>query len=283
MPAVSLHVLRRRLQELSLLLEDIPRFKRELQRLMEQYADLSYQPGETIPFTQASERLLVPPVVLYEVEAFLSTRIAQSPEPALHLADLLWEDSLPLYRHLAAVLLRDLPLTNETLAAVEERLSRWINDTEGASHFIPMIVTAAEGLQKHALEAWLNLVHTWLFSASPRNRRVALVALRHLVQNTSFENLPLIFDWLSAWLQEFSISTPTAETLDLLQTLTKRSPAETAYFLRQLLGLLPAPTARRLVRTVLPMLPEDYRQRLQSTLRLMTARSNPPPTQQPLV
>ncbi|WP_152965523.1 DNA alkylation repair protein [Thermanaerothrix daxensis] len=283
MPAVSLQILRRRMQELSLLLEDIPRFKRGLQRLLEQYADLSYHPGETIPLDKASERLLVPPVVVNEIEAFLSAWAVQYPEPALHLADLFWEEATPLYRHLAAVLLREVPITSTTQLAIQERLSKWINDVEGASHFIPTMITAAEGLQKNVPEAWLDLVHTWLFSRSPGSHRVALVALRHLIQNTAFDNLPLIFEWLSAWLQEFSTSSLTAETLDLLQALTERSPAETAYFLRQLLGLLPPPTARRLIRAVLPILPEDYRQRLQSALRVVNAQVKPPPTEQPLV
>lgn len=95
MPAVPLHTLRQRLQELSSIFEDVPQFKRGLKRLLDQYADQSYRPGEAIPLARASERLSVPPVVIHEVEAALNTLALQHPEAALQLANLLWAEVPP--------------------------------------------------------------------------------------------------------------------------------------------------------------------------------------------
>lgn len=113
---------------------------------------------------------------------------------------------------------------------------------------------------------------------SPGARRVALSAIRNLIQDPNFDNFPFVFDWLTQWLREHVSPALPQEVLDLLQVLAERSPAETTYFSRQLMRSLPPSNARRLIRAVLPMLPEDYRQRLQSALRQSTPPQKPPPS-----
>jgi hypothetical protein len=283
MPAIPLHILRQRLQELLPLFEDAPRFKRGLKHLLDQYADQSYRPGETIPLAKASERLLLPPVVIYEIEATLQALASQYPESALNLASLLWEEGTSLFGHLAATLISAIPVTGENLSIIQEHLTQWVRGIENSS-LTAILVLATEGIKREAWDSWLNLIQGWLFSDSSNAQKVALKALHNLVDDPTFDNLPLIFDWLTTWLQENFSSTLPQEAFDLLQALAGRSPAETTYFLRQLMRLLSPPHARRLIRSVLPLLPEDYRQRLQTALRqFLLPQKQPPPSSQPLV
>ncbi|MCX8023939.1 MAG: DNA alkylation repair protein [Thermanaerothrix sp.] len=283
MPAVPLHTLHQRLQELSSIFEDVPQFKRGLKRLLDQYTDQSYRPGETIPLALASERLSVPPVVIHEVEAALHTLALQHPEAALQLANLLWTEGNSLDGYLAAVLIRAVPITDETRLSIQDHLTRWVQGTEKSPHLISTLVLATEGMKKAAWDSWQDLIRGWLFSPSPVAQRVALRAISSLVQDPNFEVLPFIFDWLTQWLQENPPTVLPQEVSDLLQALAERSPAETTYFLRQLMRLLPPSSARRLIRIALPILPEDYRQRLQSALRQLVLTQKPPPSGQPLV
>lgn len=278
MPAVPLHTLRQRLQELSSIFEDVPQLKRGLKRLLDQYADQSYRPGEAIPLARASERLSVPPVVIHEVEAALNTLALQHPEAALQLANLLWAEGSSLDGYLAAVLIRAVPVTDETRSSIQDRLTQWVQGIENSSHLISTLVLATEGMKKAARDSWLDLIQGWLFSPSPGARRVALSAIRNLIQDPNFDNFPFVFDWLTQWLREHVSPALPQEVLDLLQVLAERSPAEATYFLRQLMRSLPPSNARRLIRAVLPTLPEDYRQRLQSALRQSTPPQKPPPS-----
>ncbi|MHB1119870.1 MAG: hypothetical protein ACYC11_07390, partial [Bellilinea sp.] len=52
----------------------------------------------------------------------------------------------------------------------------------------------------------------------------------------------------------------------LLVQLARRSPTETGYFLRQVMGSNPSPELTRLVRRVLPEFPEEIQNRIRGLL-----------------
>jgi len=264
MPAIPLQTLRRRLEELTLLQDDPALFKRGLERLLDQYSDRSYRPGETITVAAVSEQLLIPPVVLSEVDAFLTAWAAQQPHKALELCDLLWQGQTYPLRYMAARLLG-------TLSGIEReatlaRLKHWAEETKADAQAWRFVLMVGEVLQTTALETWLGLIQEWLSSNAPAQQRLALRAMESLAKERTYENLPLIYQWLTRYLREPKAE-PNSELIALLHTLAKRSPAETAYFLRQIRSIVSPLVARRIIRATLPAFSADYQQRLRDMLK----------------
>jgi len=59
------------------------------------------------------------------------------------------------------------------------------------------------------------------------------------------------------------------ELRNLLVQLARRSPTETAYFLRQVIGINPPPMLLRIVRRCLPEFPLETQTRLRSVLQAL--------------
>jgi hypothetical protein len=264
MPAIPLQTLRRRLEELLPLQDNPALFKRGLERLLDQYSDRSYRPGETITVNAISEQWLVPQVVLREVDAFLSTWATQHPQKALELCDLLWQGQTYPLRYMAARLLG--ALSGTASEAIFARLKRWAEETQVDAQAWRFVLMVGEILQATALTTWLGLIQGWLTSNTSAQQKLALRAMESLVKEHTYENLPVIYQWLTTYMRDPN-AVPSHELIALLQALAKRSPAETAYFLRQIRSIVSPTIARRIVRATLPAFPAEYQQHLRDMLK----------------
>jgi hypothetical protein len=93
-----------------------------------------------------------------------------------------------------------------------------------------------------------------------------------MIQDPDFENLPAFFRLIHPLVRQ----APPAlrpDVLDVLATLARRSPQETAYFLRQTLALPNCPDTPWSIRQVLSAFPAEQQKRLRQALR--SAESSP--------
>jgi hypothetical protein len=109
-------------------------------------------------------------------------------------------------------------------------------------------------------------VKSWLTSPEIHSQRLGLRAAASLVASEDFHDLPSVFTLLSPLI--YPPQPELKSALDsVLKALAQRSPAETVYFLKQVLLISPDPSIPRLVRRCLPFFTEEWRTRLQAALR----------------
>jgi hypothetical protein len=106
-------------------------------------------------------------------------------------------------------------------------------------------------LRRTAPQAMFQLFEEWVNSPQAAVQSMGVRALIPVIEDQAFENLPPVFRLISPLVQQL----PAALFTDLqavIEALAKRTPVETAYFLRQALGMAPGPGMARLVRRCLP-------------------------------
>ncbi len=109
------------------------------------------------------------------------------------------------------------------------------------------------------------MIRTWLNDPDLEIVRLGVIAITRLVNDREYENLPAVYTAITP------LVSVTPEKLQyelrvLVTQLARRSPTETAYFLRQAMGPHPTPTRARVGRRILPEFPDETQDRLKSLL-----------------
>jgi len=264
MPAVQLVRLNQQLNSLAQHFDDPSRFRSELESMLIRYADLTYKPGDAVKRSSLSiTSYRTAPIVLRKLEQRMAGLAAFNPELTLGVADSLWASEQAEMRQLAAVLIGNLPesYSSEVLA----RLKSWTVPGVEFTHIQTLFQKGSTQLRQNEPQKWLDLIRTWLNSPDKDMLRLGVLAITTLAADREYENLPAIYNAISP------VLTITPEELQhelrqLLTQLARRSPTETSYFLRQVMGLNPTRTLARLVRRVLPEFPDEIQTRLRSAL-----------------
>jgi len=263
MPAVELNRLKSQTSELAWRFTRPVEFQRQLNELLSMYADRVYRPGQTVVAGQLAEAYHVPILVMRQVQQELVPLIAQNPGSAISLADILWQDTHLEPRLLAAYILNQLPASY--CDSIIQRLDAWCRPEEGQQALDGLLTQAGAHMRRWASRAWFSLIESWLGSGKPGMQNIALQALQATVKDQEFENLPMVYQLI----------TPLARTVptvlqgrltDVLEELARRSPNETAHFLRQVVSTTTHIEAVRLARRILPLLPASLQENLRSFL-----------------
>lgn len=263
MPAVQLARLKEQINQLAWHFTRPQEFQRELQDLLDFYADRTYRPGQAI-----KPRPLIPihhiaPIVQRQLEQDLGRLCQEHPAAALALVDLLWQDPYLEPRLLAAALLGQTPL--QPADEILSRLLAWATPDLDDQLLDALLGPGSRRVRSEVPERWLTIIESWLSDLAADVQVIGLHALLPIIQDRSFENLPRIYRILSPVLQ----SAPAVLQNDLvrnLEALGKRAPAETAYFLRQMLNVSSTPVTVRLVRKCLPAFPKEAQDNLRRAL-----------------
>lgn len=263
MAAIHLLRLKEQIAQLAVYFPQPETFHRRLHELFDLYADRSYRPGQAIRPRPLIQTYHTPPLVLRTLEQELGKQTNDLPDAALAVAELLWRDEYLEPRLLAAALLGQIPVNPPE--PVLERLLAWADPDVDPQILETLMLQGSQRLRREQPERWLALVEHWLDSASKEIQEVGLKSLLPLVQDRSFQNLPRIYRILDPLVQ----SAPGEFLADLqknIEVLARRSPAETAYFLRQMLSLSETGGTVRLVRRCLPAFPEEQQASLRKAL-----------------
>jgi hypothetical protein len=263
MPPVSLARLRPQVNALMSHFEDTALFGKTLLLIFEQY---SQKPGLRARVDPALPAYNLPPVVISELETGLETLARLQPAACARLADTLW--AMPAFepKKLAIFLLAHLPASHrEEFIA---RIRRWFGG--GLAEMNEALTAEFIEQSRHKLEilaspAWLDLLRAWIASDDKRLQRIAMQAAGDLAANRDFQNLPLVFDLLAPLYSQPRI-TLQKDLAALTRRLIERSQPETASFLISMAELAQSPSASALVRKLMPLFDEYYREEIRKAV-----------------
>ncbi len=239
-------------------------FIRSLHHLLEFYADRVHRPGQAREPSPLIQAYLVKPPILRQILMDLEPLVKEKPDQALELCDQLWVQPYLEFRQLSASILGAIPLSSS--AAILERVRGWIRqDTE--DRLIDVIILhGLENLRKEDPRSIYRLINEWLAANEVHYQKVGLRTLLPLVQEPDMENLPIFFNLI----QPFARSLPTSispDLIDIVEVLARRSPQETAYFLRQMLSFPNSPDTPWLIRQVIKFFPTEIQASLRKALK----------------
>jgi hypothetical protein len=235
MPAIQLARLKIQSAELVSHFYDPAAFVRGLHDLLDFYADRTRKPGQAGEPPPLIKPYNVPPPVLRQVKTDLNPYVATDKDSALALCDTLWGEPYLECRLLAIELLGLIP--PDPPDEVLERVNAWATPKIEDRLLNALVNKGLIEVSKRYPELFLSQVDEWLTSEEDLARRMGLKAISMMLEDRDFENLPKIFRLLAPLIRS-SPSQLRPDLLDVIQSLAKRSPNETAFFLRQNLSVL---------------------------------------------
>jgi hypothetical protein len=245
MPAVSLNRLKTQIAGLAWKFTSPDDFRRAVRDLFELYADRAYRAGEVVQAERKALAYHSPPLVLRQLELELARHIQENPEAALSAADALWQDEYLELRLVAAFLLGQAPVDNPQ--PVLKRLIDWCQAKEDRQALDGLLDRGSERLRREQPERWFELIQDWLNQGGPSMTAWRCAPCCPPCATGSSRIFPPIYQVIGPLL-----SAPTAAVqsnlFEVLKALARRSPVETAYFLRQAVSLNPNPAVLRSVR-----------------------------------
>ena len=264
MPAIHPARLKRQAQELSLLFHNPSAFVHEWRHLLEFYSQRTHRMGDKKEKPTAIKRFRIAPPVFQAVLSELEPPLNRDPDSAVQLLTALWQQPILESRLLAARALALLPIDRPevvTTLAIE-----WGRETR---EDVLREAVVGPGLKRLRRESPLELLGLleYLFSGrDPANHILGLTAVAYLLEETRFQNLPVLFKLMRSIIP--SVTNPLRPyALHALQAFIARSPRETALFLERLLKELDAPPLLWLTRRALDSFPPELQDRLRRKLR----------------
>ena len=264
MPAIQIARLRAQMVQLMDLYHQPPQFLHALHDLLDFYTDHTYRPGQAGKVQSLLPHYKVPLPVIRQIEIELAPGCLQDPQAGLDLADELWLDPYFEPRMLAIHLLSLAPVSPPE--PVLQRISTWARPEEDRQVMQALITKGAGRLMREQPETWSSLVKSWLTSEQTSVQSMGLYALLAIVEDENYQNLPEVYHLVSPLMQGLPANLQ-GDLLSVLQALTRRSPAETAYFFRQILTLVRDPLIPRLVRRCLPNFSPETQAGLRAALK----------------
>ncbi len=271
MPAVNLLQLRIELNDLLWNFTDPPAFRRTLLDLLEKFAYTAYRSESKARAVSTRPQLQVSLILLREMDLVLIPAIREQPQAALAICDLLWNDENMDVCLIASRMLGEIPIEHADL--VLDRAGEWA--LQGVRHMTvrTLLKNASSLIMRHDPEILLRKVRRWYVDPREEQNFLCLEGMSILVEDNSFENLPAIFTLVEALMGEANMSTQKSLE-ELFLVLYRRTPNETVYVIRQCLKSEPNPTARRVIRHVIPEFDEGVQKSLRDELRVAARKKD---------
>ena len=260
MPAIDLARLKKQTAQLADLFDQPPLFLREHRDVLDFYVNHSLRSQGVAP-SSVLPTYRTPIVVLRQIETELGQIAEKQPIQALELADALWDEGWLETRLLAAFLLGRIPPQEERLLA---RLTAWTQAVRDPSVRAALLTTSLARLRKETPDLFLVLVKEWLHPARQRMWSNGIQALMPLISSPDFDNLPPIFEIVEPMIRA-APATLQFDLQELIVLLYEASPAETTYFIQQMLKSTKSP----MLAVALRRMSSEFPAELQSNLREM--------------
>lgn len=273
MPAVDLSRLKIQIDGLIWRFTRPQEFTLELHNIFSFYADRVYRPGDLVLKKHIHQAYHVPPLVIRQMEHELRSRCEENPAAALTLADILWQENMLEPKLFAASLLGMLSSTQ--LEEVRSRIQSWSAEIKDSKVLKPMLGKSTAAIRRDQPEILLAVLKDWSSGQDLPRHRLTAYLIQILLAETAFENIPPVFEMLTGILQ--SHPQPLREVmLEIFGQLRKRSPAETAYFIRQTIRLGVSDAAASVLRKAIAEFDEPVRGSLLAEMRTEPAGENSP-------
>lgn len=264
MPAIQLPRLKIQVARLTEQCADPVLFCRSLHNLLDSYADRAYRPGQAGAPPPLLAAYHVPQPVLREVIKELTPFAISATEPALALSDALWSEPNFEFRQLAAALLGLIsPYPPELILG---RVQAWAKPRTEARLTKALIENGLNRVRREHSTRYLQLAESWLTSQEVFSQQLGLQALVPLLDMPEFQDFPLIFKLLAPLVRR-APSSLRPDLIIVIAGLAKRSPQETAYFLRQNLVIKSDnPVTAWVIRHSLHFFPPEIQSNLKTAL-----------------
>jgi hypothetical protein len=262
MPAID--IARLKLQAASLVekFDQPAAFLHDLHEILDLYADRTLRASVAAP-ASVLRSYRAPQSVLKQIEMELAPLTATFPEQSMALTDALWKDAHLETRLLAATLLGRIDPRAPLLV---ERISAWANGVRDKKVRAALLNTSLNRLRRESPDKFLLLVREWLAGDNPKMWANGIEALIPLLDDPSFENLPLVFDIVRPVIASAPASLQN-ELADLVNALHRSSAVETIFFLKQIIAASHNPQALTTIRRILPALNKSLQPQVQKALR----------------
>ena len=260
MPAIQLSRLRIQTAQLADLVSQPEAFVRQLHMLLEDYSDRTHRPGRSAEPPPLMPAYNVPTPVLRQILLEIGPHLSNDQPTGLALCDRLWEQEYHECSLLAARIMGLLPI--EPLEPIQLRLLKWLKQNFGPVHRA-LLEEGFSRWRKEASASFLSLLESWLKSSNLQDQSIGLRAMLPLLKDGSFDNLPLLFRLLSPLVQTAPLQIR-PDLLSIIEALARRSPKETAYFLRE--NLFAQDTAW-VTRQILTVFPDEIQKNLRVSMK----------------
>jgi hypothetical protein len=264
MPAIQPAILRQQAVLLAEYFDEPNAFVRSFHHLLEYYSDRARRPGQSGLPPPLMPSYHVRPPVLRQVLLELEIHVQDNPEAALRLCDTLWEEPFLEFRLLAISLLGKVSV--QPPGPVIERLQTWMLSSLERRLVEELLEEGCKTLRSEQPDQYLDVIENWLSQTKNYSRQVGLQALVPLVKNPEFNNLPIVFRLIQPLILVISPALR-EDIVDIVRALTRRSPQESAYFLRQNLSHPEQKDIPFLIRKCAPEFPERIRRNLLDSIQ----------------
>jgi hypothetical protein len=264
MPAIQLARLRQQASELATLYKEPVLFSRRLHLLLEQYADHTQRYGQSNEIPSMLLSYNVPYNVLRQFVIEMKASLTSDPEGIIRLVNHLWGENSWEHRKIALNLLGQISQPPQTIKLI---LSQWLASFPEERIIEEIMRTGTIRFRQEYLSQYLDLAKDWLESPDIYFQKCGLYALIILVDEGTYDNLPLLYKLTSPRIRRIPVELR-APAIRLLVLLARSFPGETAFFLKSNLDAPQNPDTPWLIRKVLPEFPEDLQDNLKRALRM---------------
>jgi hypothetical protein len=265
MPAIQLARLKLQAGRLRDVYSQPVTFVRELRDVLAFYGNYTHRPGQSGAPPPIMHAYNVPAPVIRQILQEIIPLVKADPAQAEVVIDQLWLQANLECRQLAITLLGMAPVV--PVEPILQRLEKWLPNSE--ERLVEAVLNQGLGrLRREDSQSFYNLVRQWVVSDDWRKQQLGLRALVYPVQEGSFNDLPMLFQLIRPLVCN-TISLLRPSLVRLVSALAHRSPAETAYFLKENLNF---PDTPWLTRHVIQEFPQELQETLKSAMRPPTRR-----------
>jgi len=264
MPAIQLAHLRQRCAAIADHFDQPDVVVSDMHALFSLYADRTHRAGQTGEPPPLLLSYNVPKPVLRQLLIEIRPRVITNRTAAFQLCDLLWREEYYEMRLLATQVLGLIaPLPPDPIL---DRVVWWIKSTPDEQFQRVILEQALNSLRAENPERLITQTNEWLADPDIKVIKMGLMAINPLITSSEYPNIPTFYRLVSPYVR--SLPSPLRENVrEIIESLAKRSPKETAHFLRQHLMITDNQDAAWLTRQCIELFPTELQESLRSLLR----------------
>jgi|GEM_PF-560039 len=270
MAAIDLTRLNKQIEALKQAFSQPVEFRRQFHEILQfyhRYAHRQHKDAVPVSFMRVYD---LPDQILPQIAYGLSLKAGQDANDTLAVVDELWKDEHFEARDLATHLLGQVPLTAKN--EVFGRVKLWSSVPLDRAVVKALFVKGSQRLRSEDPDGWTKFVGDMLNSPVERLQNHGLYALSLLVEQAHSDLFPQFFRWIRPFLQsdQYLIE---ANLSQVIAALARRSPAETAYVLKEVLSDTDGSSIEKRVRSYLPYFDKQLSEGLQASIRMHQKRT----------
>lgn len=237
-------------------------FARIANEIISQYADRTHRPSQSEVGRALQPAYNTPSPVLQQILVAVRPLAVADPATARAICTALWAFPVAEPRLLAARVLGSLPIDPPADQEILDLVVRWAKALDDDSLRQRIVQAGLSRLGKEQPQMIIELVRTLLpHTTSLVDAKIGVEMLLALIELPEFQNIPVAFN-LAAPLIRSPRPKMKSHLLDLMKSLARRSPQESAFVFEQAVAASGEAGTLWLVRQVLEDFPPDLAERL---------------------